>query len=207
MVLVSLLMVKQMGLPFYLLLMLMIVLNIKKINKKEILIMTLFFIAIPFVYYISWNKYIDLLDISGQFSLSQITISKLLGIMKGTMGEPHQIESFQNFMVALIKRPVLDYPIKLNYILSLIITTILITIASHKIKGSYKYTFVYLFGGIAYSFAMLLLYIFSFNDFEGPLLASYERYLGTYIYLGFVLLIFILFDVYSKNNKKIYENK
>ncbi|NLP22886.1 MAG: hypothetical protein GX368_08700 [Erysipelotrichaceae bacterium] len=204
MVLVSLLMVKQMGLPFYLLLMLMIILNIKKINKKEILIMSLFFIVIPFVYYISWNKYIDLLDISGQFSLSQITISKLLGIMKGTVGEPHQIEAFQNFMVALIKRPILDYPIKLNYILSLIITTILITIASYKIKGSYKYTFVYLFGGIAYGFAMLLLYIFSFNDFEGPLLASYERYLGTYIYLGFVLLIFILFDVYSKNNKKIY---
>lgn len=205
MVLIALLMTKQMGLPFYLLILLMVLLKLK-LNKKRLLLMLIFFIVIPLSYYIGWSKYIDSLNLSGQFSLTQISVSELLGIMQGTMGKPHQIQAYKNFMLALTNRSVLDFPIKLNYILALIITTLLITITSYtyKLKDFYKYSLVYLFGGIGYAFAMLLLYIFSFNDLEGPMLASYERYMGTYIYLGFVLLVFILFDIYSKSSKKLY---
>ena len=192
-ILISTILCKQMGLPFYLLIFFVFLIkNYKKINIKN-LIYIISILVIPFIFYKAWDIYIASLNLSGQFSISQIKLSELGNIILNKTGKSHQIEAYTNFLSALFNRPILSSPIKINYVFATILLSLKILILEKIYLKDFKLSISYLLGGIGYGFGMLLLYIFSFNDYEGPLLASYERYLGTYIYVGFMLVV-ILFS-------------
>ena len=203
-ILISTILCKQMGLPFYLLIIFVFLIkNHKKINIKN-LIHIILIIVIPFVFYKAWDIYITSLNLNGQFSITQIKLSELGNIMLYKIGKNHQIMAYTNFLNALFNRPILASPIKLNYVLATILLSLKILILEKIYLKDFKLSLSYLIGGIGYGFAMLLLYIFSFNDYEGPLLASYERYLGTYIYIGFMLIVFLFSNIITSKSTKKY---
>ena len=54
----------------------------------------------------------------------------------------------------------------------------------NKKKDMYIVSGVFLFGSIAYGIMMMLLYVFSFGEIEGPMLAAYNRYMISYVLFG-----------------------
>ena len=54
-------------------------------------------------------------------------------------------------------------------------------------------------GAIGYTFVMLNLYVFCFGPREGPILASFDRYMSTYI----LIILFTTLLIFIKNNSNI----
>ena len=60
-------------------------------------------------------------------------------------------------------------------------------------------------GYIGYFLVMLAMYVFSFGPYEGPNLASFDRYMPTYVLICLLLIFMIFINIYSddKNKKNI----
>lgn len=189
----SLLLMKQMGGPFYLLCLLLLIIRLivfdKEKNIKKIYSMLLFSVAIPLLFYLSWKVLIGYLGVSeyAQFKISSIKINNLFNIAKGTGGLDWQKEAFDNFVYAINNRILITHPFRMNYISYVLFISFFILMSFDNKKEGVAVTAVYLFGSIAYAFAMILLYVFAFGDFEGPQLASFNRYLITYLFIGTAL--------------------
>ena len=198
------LLLKQIGLAFYALIIFAYLLKLiinsikqKKINKNTI-IKLLSLIIIPFIFYLSWSLLINNMNANNtlvnQFSYSDLRIWDIFGIIKQTSGEVWQIETVKQFIQAIQTRSMFYQPFQLSYIESIILIEIIyfITVFLHKnhnkindeiIKG-----IVYGLGAVGYAIGMLLLYVFAFGPYEGPILASFERYMSSYIFAGIVLV-------------------
>jgi hypothetical protein len=69
-------------------------------------------------------------------------------------------------------------------------------------KHAWTLPFVYLFGSFGYAFAMLLLYVFCFGEKEGPALASFDRYMISYLLTGTCLAVMTAFTVLNANRRR-----
>ena len=69
-------------------------------------------------------------------------------------------------------------------------------IVNKKIKNKYLYPLeiTLLIGYFGYMLMMLLLYVYSFGPYEGPSLASFDRYMCSYLLICIYILIFIYID-------------
>lgn len=216
-----LLLSKQMGIVFFLIIVgTLFVTNLynNKLNKYKVLhtnnILFLMSIIIPYLFKLSWNTYIKQFNIDISFSTSRISISNLIGIINGTSGEAYQNLAFSNFINALYRKPILTYPIELSYlhvlvIFSLIFGCLTLFVRSNSLKKKVAlFGLIMISGSIAYTFVMMLLYIFNFGFYEGPILASYVRYMNTYWMACFVLILMIamhsvVFSVEKKSSIKL----
>ncbi|MBQ1507896.1 MAG: hypothetical protein IIZ47_00605 [Erysipelotrichaceae bacterium] len=184
----ALLLMKQMGLPFCLLGILLLFLRTLILEKKKISPVFLS-VLFAFGFFVSWRIYTASIGVAelAQFSLPQIHLGDIPGILKGTAGDAWQIEASANYLHALWDRPVFMKPFPLNYPMAALLLTVLLYTAIRKKEGLLV-SGVYLFGAGGYALAMYLLYIFSFGPSEGPQLASYDRYMMAYLYIGVCLL-------------------
>ena len=190
--LTTLLMMKQMGLPFYMLVMLFALIKVFFIDKKKDYIKSLIFlIIIPFLIYMTWKIVIKNYGIVGQFSVSDV-LKEILALIKGSgisEESAYRIEVFHYFIKELFTRPLFLHPIKLSFFVVVLIQVFILCIL--KIKNNYYLAGVYLFGSIAYSFTMLMLYMFSFSYEEALELASFDRYMNSYLIAGFALCLMV----------------
>lgn len=203
---ISLVSTKQVGLPFFLLgLMLFIIkeffIDKNKINYKQIIISLL-----PFIMYFAWKYYINLVGAlsSAQFDSNQIDFKLFFSIAFNGGGETWQQLAFNNYINALFKRYLLITPIKLNYFFSAQLITVLLVllgIVYKEIKNTISVSIVYFFGSIAYAFLMLLLYCFSFGENEGPIIASFNRYMIAYLFIGLCILFMLAYEYGQKDSK------
>lgn len=198
------LLLKQIGLAFYALVIFAFLLKFgltflkqKKIDKN-LLLKFLSLIIVPICFYLSWSLLIKNINTNNtlvnQFSYSDLKIWDIWGIIRQTSGEAWQIETVKQFIQAIKERSMFYQPFQLSYIESIILIEIIyfITIFMHKnrnkindgmIKG-----IVYGIGAVGYAVGMLLLYVFAFGPYEGPILASFERYMSSYVLAGIVLV-------------------
>lgn len=208
-----LLLTKQMGIAFFALTLAALLISyiiIYKNNphqdlKKEynfqksraIILILLAYIGIPLLFSFLWNSYTASYGISGQFKISSINISKLIEINNGTGGEAYQHETWTNFFQAFYTRELMTRPVPLSYwqlMIAAIVALLLVGkygkkyFEKNQIEGL---SIVLALGALGYSFALLLLYVFSFGSYEGPNLASFDRYMSTYLYAMFALVIML----------------
>lgn len=197
----SLLLMKQMGVPFYLLTGLFIFIKIVFIDKKkEYIKYVLFFLIIPIAWYLSWKHVVSLYSISGQFNVGDINLNSFLDIIKGTVQDEafkYRSEVFTTFISQLIARPLYYYPAKMTFFLIVVIQTIIICL--FKRKENYCLAGVYLFGSVAYSFTLLILYLYSFSYEEALELASFDRYMNSYLLAGTTLCLMLTFNQIKKS--------
>lgn len=200
-----LVLMKQTGLPFYLLVLVFFVIDTLAIRRYKELpkhdnIYTLITIAvvaiIPILTWFEWNQYIK--DQPQQFKISDLSITELPGILSGVQGEEWQQTTSRNFLTALWKENITSSWLSLPYVPCIIIGLILVFLAYRasrkhikKLRIAYLGA-ILLLSSIAYAFMMLILYVFSFGPNEGPSLASYNRYMSTYIIILWVVPILIL---------------
>lgn len=90
------------------------------------------------------------------------------------------------------------------YIICIMIMVIVInSYKKTELKKLYPITSIICIGMVAYVFTLLLYYGFSFSVYEGSNLASFSRYMGTYMLFMSMLIValaFNSFNLHKKNN-------
>ena len=217
-----LLITKQMGIVFFLLLVGVFVVNYLVIHWDELKMRRQFrpqkkspipFVAtalsiavIPYLFSFAWNKYVALNAIAQQFNISSINFTQLIGIAKGTIGEPYQHEALVNFVKAIVNNTFVNRPLAFTYWQLMIVAVVVFLVIGKYGKNYFKkhqicaLNILLFLGAMGYAAALLLLYVFCFGPYEGPKLASLTRYVNTYWYAVFVLALMLFF--YIEGNKE-----
>lgn len=178
--------------------------NIKLFKKESIFSVATASIVIlsTFIASKTWSSFISACKVSNiQFKISDITISGIIDIFKGN-SPAFQRDTIKNFIDAFFStNPIVPF-LQLTYFQLIIIFTGIGFVVFLLFKKTSYYDKLLAFailipiGAFAYAGAMLLLYVFSFGSYEGPLLASYQRYMITY-WTGIISSIFMLVSVFS----------
>lgn len=168
---------KQIGLPLSL--MVMFIYGVKvfmeKRSKRTSLIVIALITVIPLIFFIGWNRYVSKLDIEKQF-----VISSTLGKRTKTW----QKEAATNYINAIKNNSLVTSYIKVNYIMWLVITLILLYLVCRKEysrKERVLLGITYTLGFIGYFIVMLILYTSSFGPDEGVAIASFNRYIPSFV--------------------------
>lgn len=212
-----LLLTKQMGIMFFLLILAIFVVNIfmvqrdssfghqnQQLNKRTTLPLVAGFLGIAVIPYAAmtiWNKYASFHEITRQFNISDIHITQLPGIALGTAGEVFQHEALNNFLKAFLNDTFVDRPLAFTYWQLLFVAAIIFFVVARYGKDVFRKNQIHAvnimlcLGALAYAAGMMLLYVFCFGSYEGPILASYVRYLNTYWFalcaLAMMLFLYI----------------
>ena len=151
--------------------------------------------------------YVDSLDLEQQFVLSDMKLQDLPGILNGSKGEYYQKQAASNFITSIKTTGIMTTKISLSYFQCVILVLLLLYLAwlyGKKYldkKQTIGLGITFFIGSIGYAFVMLVLYIFNFGPVEGPNLASFNRYMPTYILIGISVVIMLFVYAESKNNK------
>ncbi len=201
------LLMKQMGIFFYGLIVVYALLKLFFVDKRydlKLIIKGIIFLAvIPLLFYGSWKLFIGIKEISGQFSVGSIKLGELVSILRGRAGEEWQREAFRNYRQAIFFRTLISHPFKMPYFVYLFIVSIALFFVCGKNRNSIMFSGTYLFFGLSYAGIMGLLYVFSFGSEEGPGLASFDRYMQSFLFIGTCLLFMLLVE-WAKKKKDAY---
>ncbi len=215
-----LLLTKQMGLPLYLMTIFIYCIEniikeklyklkrIKKLNIAKTIKILIFLLVIPLLVWKLWNSYITDLNIKGQFELSDLNILELRDIITKNKGETYQQEVLKNYPKALVNSKITTSYIKLTYISSTILVIIILIVESIFMKDIIKkrkfieLIITLIIGSFGYAFVMFTLYMFSFEEIEGPILASFNRYMPTFILIGMSICLMIFFNYDTVKDKQ-----
>lgn len=211
--LIFLILLKQISIAFYLMIIFFLIftLIIKriKVNNKNKLLIIILIIIMPLLFLFSWNSYVNKLNIKGQFNVNDINLYSFKEIISSDITKDYRKQSLVNYSLAIFNKPMLNSEINLSYFRIGIILLFLIILMLKYIKSINKKEFILLsvtlfIGYLFYVILMLLLYVYCFDEFEGPQIASYDRYMSSYLLICFYLIIFI-YSYYNeiKINKKI----
>ena len=206
---VTFILMKQMGLVFYLIILIYAFFKVTFIDKQLDLKMMLngiiFLVVIPVLFYISWSYVVKLYQIDAQFKIGELSISDFFNIIKGNApkGLEWKYTAFRNYCSNLLHRPLVLHPFKMSYFVYTGLMMLIIFIAFRFKKDAFFLAGTYLIGAIGYSIAMLILYTLAFTIDEAPYLASFDRYMASYLYFGTTLTLML---VINKFNNYIYQN-
>ena len=208
---IVLLLFKQLSIAFYL--MILFLIFFKMIIRKEPKYLKLFLLLliIPLIFMFSWNKYINNLNIKGQFEVSSI-MNDMTNSKTIISSDNYQKTTLINYLNALFGKSIINSNYTISYISMGILLLFLVIMLFIKIKDKinkkeYILTIITLIiGYFGFIVLMLILYLYSFNEIESVSLASYERYMSTYILIVLYMLIYMYLDYIEikKENIKKY---
>lgn len=209
---------KQSGLGFFIIMVLIMVLNqcmmhwdasgrnlsdfVNKISWKKVSLVIVFAVLIPYAFYRIWEWYVVDLGLARQFDPeNNRSVVRLVQILLGA-GEEYQRETIINYLQGLMETVLVQRPVPMAYwqliLVTIVLFEIIAYIAKEQIQKKYirMLNIVSVIGAIIYAAFMMMLYTFSFNEKEATSLASFRRYLNTYwmmiwIFAGLVLIAFV----------------
>lgn len=207
MTVISLVLTKQIGIAFVLLIWLFYTIWIcfnekQKFNQNTIqmnILKSCGLLVFPFVNYIMWSRYIKALGISGQFNFYRINFKQIISIILGG-GSDLQHSTYKNYLKALLSTELFTGTFKLTYFAAFIFSICLLVAFSVFFKEKFtrenwiKITCLFVCGTAGYAFTMFILYMFCFSVEEMNNLAGFTRYLGSYV-LSEYLILFIIFNL------------
>lgn len=181
-----LILVKQIALAFIAICIAALIIKIlcsKQQNKLKFVALSFVTIVFALILNFAWTKRVEKLGIQGQFQISSLVDgTKDLITMHGAKLLPWQNETITNFAKTYLydKSIVLG----LSYFRLTVAFAVVATIIAIKNKQNRKeiilQSALIILASVAYALLMMLLYVFCFGEYEGPILASYDRYLGTF---------------------------
>lgn len=203
----ALLMLKQVGIGFLLVVEFFYLCCLLLVQKKDYTeyVKLMSALVIPFLIYTTWTAYIKKLGITGQFSLGKISFSTYFRSLVGR--EPGIIhDTLKNFIIALFQKQINTvniFPLTFMsaYVFVLLCLYFIYILNKKTIdkKRVYILGATFTCGTFGYAFMMSVLYAFCFNKAEMQQLASYERYMATYV-LGEVLIMILLSAKHFSDN-------
>ena len=179
-----------------------------KRNKVSNSIIRIVIVLCPIIFTLlsklTWTRYLKVTKTDGSWNTSKIGFHNIIDLFTGSA--PHyQIITIKNFFIFLPKHILSKNTFQISYIgwmvLLLAISIILIKfVCNEKEKFRYKVVTITLFSGaVIYSLSMLILYVFTFSVDEATNLASYSRYMSTYI-LGMLIFFVVIVFLKEENN-------
>ena len=205
----SLVLVKQVGIAFIMVALLMlfirelIVLKEKNALKNiwKYILVDCALLAIPLAFTASWSAYKsrfisddDFSYMNGQFNLRRIDMGEYLDAVTGkTTGILR--DTFADFIDAIFTKKINNVPfLPLTYASMFILCIAIIIIAVAFLRKLDRKTGImigisFLVGTLGYAFMMSILYLFCFPDNEKEVLAGFTRYMDSYV-LGELLVLF-----------------
>ena len=181
------LLTKQISIALYLvMLFLFICLYFNK--TKEFFIKLSSIIIFPLLTYKSWPLVIRNIDVFKQFDIS---INDVLSLSNGL--SDIQASTSSNYLSALIKIGLTNGPLKLPYVLLCVIVLILLTLFikdNIRTKASIISSIIVSFVG--YALLMYVMYMFCFSESEMARLASYTRYMGSFVTASLIITLLLI---------------
>lgn len=204
------LMIKQISFAFFLMIIFYSAFKLYRSDldfKDKIIKYILYFLTIPLIFYFSWNIYSNLSNIDGQFALSKISLSQLINIVFFNKGLDYQLTTKSYFLSSLINRPMLRLFGLTYFELFLIFVCVIIFVLAFLIKDNKLnvsfITFTLTIGVLGFAFTMFTLYMFTYSEYEALKLASFERYMQTYIvFMMYVAIFTFVLGIYKINMNK-----
>jgi hypothetical protein len=137
-----------------------------------------------------------------------VSINDIIDFFK-RIGPHYRYETLSNYATALVSTNISNFNVTLTYaswigILITLITLLLSKVKQMKDSFSNKICIILPFIGLlGYTIFLVLLYIFKFSEYESVRLASYVRYIDTYL----LALLIIIFGMYVSNfnDKKTFQ--
>lgn len=155
----------------------------------------------------SWDIYLRLTNTKEAWDTSKLTFSGISNLLLGR-GEEYQYSTIYNFLRALVKDSQygLGHIVHLTAIwwgiLFLILSAIFILCLKHNLRHRYVLClFSVETGFFIYTFSLLLLYLFTYTAYEAERLASFTRYLSTYLSGMFAFLIYLFIYLWGSKDK------
>ena len=172
----------------------------KKLRKITIAVST---ILVPLFLSFLWNLRVKRLGIEGQFKISDL-VHGVFGLLASTSNlEVWQRQTVLNFADAFVFREIV---LGLSYFKLTLVFGAAMAIWAVRDKGRRKLIIVeaaiIILAATGYAALMMLLYVFCFGEIEGPALASYSRYMGTFWY-AILMLGFCAFLCRTKDFAKL----
>lgn len=153
---------------------------------------------IPLLFLTSWNFYVGKLGISGQFHLESIDLRVFVDVLEGNPEAGYRLAVLAAYIASIISTPLVGFVVPLSFLQVFALYFGLIIIANQKIKNAGPcdaaiQILVFTLGAVGYALALLLLYLFCFSEYEATTLASFDRYIGSYItaMLQFAVFLFV----------------
>ena len=197
-ILVSFILMKQMGLVFYIIILLYAFIKVlfidKKLDKKMLIKGIVILIIVPILFYVSWKYIVSLYNIDGQFKIGELSIKEFFNIIKGNTELTWKYEAFKNYCSNLLHRPLKLHPFSMSYFEYVLLMLVFIALVFRFKKDGFYIAGTYLIGSVGYGVAMLLLYTLAFTVDEAPYLASFDRYMVSYLYCGTCLVLMLALD-------------
>ena len=198
---IALPLIKQMGILFVFLIWLfygckylLILLN-KQSKKNNYLIGNLsVLVVIPLLSSSVWKNYVDKFNVGAQFALSNISVKEFVDILLNKGENIVKRETFCNYINSLFESNIGSVRFAISYMeIFIIIIVFIIFLAIFKTEVFDKTSAIIwgitcLCGTLGYAFTMLILYLFCYSEYEMVRLASYARYMSSYV-TGEVLVI------------------
>lgn len=151
----------------------------------------------PAVSYSIWNHYITNLGLTGQFSFEIINVGTIIRILAGG-GDYIQHLTYVKFIRALFTTNLGTGIFSMTYASAVLLAFCMLTVLAYLFRTVVHrgeilpYAVLFAVGSAGYAFTMLVLYMFCYSEGEMSVLASYERYMSTYILSEYVILFLLL---------------
>ena len=166
---------------------------IKKLVNKLIIFLPI--IMIIFGKY-SWSTYLKITHTNEAWGTSSITLSGILNLFTSDIPR-YRVTTIKNFVSSFFKINDYGYVINMSYslwIMVFIIITIIIICLTKDQKEKVRIKTAssgLIIGMIVYTASLLILYLFTYSEYEAENLASLYRYMGTYLLGALTFLIFM----------------
>lgn len=207
----SLIITKQMGVAFVLLVWffytMLEVLELSSEDKGSqekksglwmiLVVRSLAILITPAISYSIWNHYITNLGLTGQFSFERINVGTIIRILAGG-GDYIQHLTYVKFIRALFTTNLGTGIFSMTYVSAVLLAFCILAVLAYLFRTVVhrgeilQYAVLFAVGSAGYAFTMLVLYMFCYSEGEMSVLASYERYMSTYILSEYVLLVLLL---------------
>ena len=185
----------------------------KGLKGKEkglnILFMILMFV-VPLASLKIWSYVIAPYNLGAQFDLSKIRISEVIRILIGR-GAWLQHTTYMKYVASLLTQPVTTGFVSIGYATAGILAIFLLTVMYHHFKTDsvspisksvyIRYLIVFAAGIVGYAFTLFVMYMYGFSEVEMLRLASFPRYMATYVCSMYLLLFGLLLESKFRMNK------
>lgn len=171
-------------------------------EKFKLAFAALLLVASCVLTYVSWGVHIKNTGIPKTFN-TEITFSEVVKAFNPASATERQKTTIDNF-ARRVFLPHLESKYTPYYWLALCLS--FLWLMWYMGKGCKSWAefapFAVLFGGFcAYLTVLLVLYMFSFGAYEGPRLASFDRYVNTYLIGAIIVLFGVSLSQYSKTKQ------
>ena len=165
-------------------------------HKRKIFIVRFLIIATAVIgNYLLWNHYAHSLGQNGQFDLKKIRPEGIFEILLGG-GTKSQHEASVRYLQALYSSNIIKGVFSMSFLSSMapalgLLLLIYQAARKHVSKKVIINTAVMIISGyIGYAFTMFVLYMFCYSEAEMLGLASYSRYMGSYLLAAFLVILY-----------------